>query len=542
LETIVNEQFQEGHTSDKWVMFGGSVNPNSSGRFELRAGSDMAEAYLRLKKSDFMRDGFIEVDLDESVGFFWLYARRSSTAMIRFGFDDEGFLRIQSWVNGAIRSSDNRGWMRPPGQINIRLEVRGDGARGYINGKPAFSTSIVIPNELRYGWWSVAPFSPELGMARAKIGRIAAGPLPTTMLIVPAMQESQVPQFLDQVRPSAYQLSAVAPVVYAQKPDGTIEENKKFPIQMVRMFVTFHRLRYVPIVDASYFSEIDITSLIDLITREQLPSICVCTRLMPSEIWFKAVEKALEKTSANLLVIASDVPIWSSTHPNKTVRQMLATPLQVSLRQAERGSLLLPPLMDTWSQVDIHCFGDTAIPSVVPFESVEKLEKMALTNSVPALNQPRLYVYPVAAIEKPNNFPPVESKPREELSSTIKPYVGPVRTDEPTLGLKSGAGAKESGPPVSSPLPQRETEQLIKKEPVLTTQAVHVVDDRFPIVASNGQWSVQTTTNWLTTHNFQTSNVLQRAEAMIPTTNEVHRGREELMPVERNRIQLLERR
>ncbi|MEI7948419.1 MAG: hypothetical protein WCJ02_17090, partial [bacterium] len=381
LETIINEQFDKGHVSDKWISFGTSINPNSGGRFELRAGSDMAEAYLRLKKSDFMRDGFIEVDLDESVGFFWLYARRSSNAMIRFGFDDEGFLRIQTWVNGAIRSSDSRGWMRPPGTINIRLEVRGDGARGFVNGKPAFSTSIVIPNELRYGWWSVAPFSPELGMARAKIGRLAAGPFPTTMLIVPSMQESQVSQFLDQVRPSAYQLSAVAPVVYIQKQDGKIEEDKQFPLQMLRMFVTFHRLRYIPILDASYYSEVDIALLIDLIKRDQLSSICVCTRLMPSADWFKAVEKALENTSANLIVLASDVPIWSPTGSNKTVRQMLASPLQVSLRQAERGNLIFPPLLDTWEQVDVHCFGDTVIPSVVPFESVEKMEKMALTNS-----------------------------------------------------------------------------------------------------------------------------------------------------------------
>ena len=438
LKTIINEQFEQGHVSDKWISFGTSINPNSGGHFELRAGSDMAEAYLRLKKSDFMRDGFIEVDLDESVGFFWLYARRSSSAMIRFGFDDEGFLRIQSWVNGAIRSSDSRNWMRPPGSVNIRLEVRGDGARGFVNGKPAFSTSIMIPNELRYGWWSVAPFSPELGMARAKIGRISAGPLPTTVLIVPAMQESQVAQFLNQIRPSAHQLSAVAPVLFVQKQDGTIEENKQFPMQMIRMFVTFHRLRYIPIIDASYYSELDIDALIDLITREQLSSICVCTRFMPSEVWFKAVETALERTSANLFVIASDVPVWSSGDPNKTVRQMLATPLAVSLRQVERGNLIMPPLLDTWAQVDVHCFGDTAIPSVVPFESAEKMEKMALTNSVPELNHPRIYVYPVAAAEKQNkNFPPVEQSPQAEMSSSLKTYVDPAKTDESTLGLEA---------------------------------------------------------------------------------------------------------
>ena len=543
LETIIDEQFQQGNVSDKWISFGSSVNPNSSGRFELRAGSDMAEAYLRLKKSDFMRDGFIEVDLDESVGFFWLYARRSSSSMIRFGFDDEGFLRIQSWVNGVIRSSDSRGWLRPAGVSKVRLELRGEGARGFINGKPAFSTGIVIPNDLRYGWWSVAPFSPELGMARAKIGRIVAGPLPTTVLIVPSMQDVQVSQFLDQVRPSASQLSAVAPVVYVQKQDGKIEENKQFPMQMIRMFVAFHRLQLIPIVDASYYSKIDIDVLMDLITREQLAAICICVRFMPSDDWFKAVEKALEKTSATLLVIASEVPVWSSADPNKTVRQMLVKPIQVSVRQAERGNLVLPPLLDTWSQVDVHCFGDTVISSVVPFESLEKMGKMALTNYVPELNQPRLYVYPVAALEKQNNnFPPVEQKPQAEMSSASKPYADPARLEVPKLSLESVAGAKDAVPLVSSPSFQREAEQPIKKEPVLTTQEAHVVDDALSLMTSNGQWSVYTTTNWLTFHNGQTSNGLLKAEAIMLTTNEVKRGLGELMPVERNPVQRLERR
>ena len=157
------------------------------------------------------------------------------------------------------------------------------------------------------------------------------------------------------------------------------------------------------------------------------------------------------------------------------------------------------------------------------------------------------------------------------MSSSFKPYVDPARKVEPKLGLKSVAEVKESVPPVSSPLPPRETERLIKKEPVLTTQDAPAAADVLRVAASNGQWSVYTTTNWLTTHNLQTSNVPQiavskgqwsvqtttnwltfhnlqtsnvpqRAEAMMPTTNEVRRGIGELMPVERTPVQRIERR
>ena len=88
--------------------------------------------------------------------------------MIRFGFDNEGFVHIQSWLNGNLLSFENRPWMRPPGMVTLRLNVRGDGAMGYINGHPAFTTPLVISSDVAYGWWSIAPFSPELGLARAR--------------------------------------------------------------------------------------------------------------------------------------------------------------------------------------------------------------------------------------------------------------------------------------------------------------------------------------------------------------------------------------
>ncbi len=421
LERIVSEQFQQGVLSDHWTSFGSSVTPNSSGRFELRAGSDMAEAYLRLRKSDFLRDGFIEVDLDESVGFFWLYARRSSSAMIRFGFDDEGFLRIQSWVNGELRTSENRGWMRPPGLVNMRLEVRGDGARGFVNGSPAFATSLTIPNDLRYGWWSVAPFSTELGMARAKIGRITAAPLPTTILMVPPMDEMQVPQFLDRTRPAAYQISAVAPIVYFQKQDGSIEENKAFSMQMLRMFVSFHRLRFMPVVEASYFSELDVPGLMALLKRDNITSLCVCTRFMPSEAWFKAVEAELEKTSAYLLVMVSEKPFWTEVKEGREVKEKTEEPVRLAtLRQIERGNLLLPPLRSVWPSVEAHTFTEEGIPSPLPFAVPAEMEALSAREALPELNQPRLYVYPSEPPVDRRDIPHVEMlPPREEVGRTL---------------------------------------------------------------------------------------------------------------------------
>ena len=77
----VSENFVMDKLSDNWVAFGG-FRPSSHGRYELRASSEMSEAFQRLKKSELIRDGYIEVTLDESAGSFWLYARRSSKSMV----------------------------------------------------------------------------------------------------------------------------------------------------------------------------------------------------------------------------------------------------------------------------------------------------------------------------------------------------------------------------------------------------------------------------------------------------------------------------
>lgn len=392
-DEIVSEEFKDAKISDHWIAFGSSARPDSTGRFELRAGSDMAEAYLRLKRSDFIRDGFIEVDLHESVGFFWLYARRSSSAMIRFGFDDEGYIRIQSWVNGELRSSDSRAWLRPPGTVNVRLEVRGDGAYGYINGKPAFSTGLSIPNDLRYGWWSLAPFSPELGMARAKIGRIAAGPLPVTMLIIPPMLEDEVSPFLDLLRNSARETSIIAPVLFRQRQNGEIEEISGFQIQMIRLFASYRRQRIVPVIDASYFSEADIAGIIALVKKYNLTGIAVCTRSVPGDAWFRELETGLEKTSATAVVVSSVLPFWSSAEPNRSVAQMVDAKPFVSLRQLERGNLLFPPEKLEWKGLTVGRYGTNGISPVVPYE-MDKVRNLAEKGPMAELNVPRLFVFP----------------------------------------------------------------------------------------------------------------------------------------------------
>lgn len=353
LTNNVIEDFSTGKLSDNWLYLGG-LRPLDRGRYELRAASDLAEAFLRLKKSELMRDGFIEVELDESVGFFWLYARRSSRSMIRFGFDDEGFVHIQTWLGGNLLSYDSRPWMRPHGVVKLRLEVRGDGAAGYINGNPTFMTPLVITPEVAYGWWSVAPFSPDYGMARARLSSVNTGPLPAVILMLPTLNDKKMNEALDLVRMRVRHISALAPMVFTQNPDGSLVKDTQVALPLVQMFATYHRLRFMPVLDMEYYSDVQPSKIVDLIKENHLTSLIVRVRILPGPEWFRALAREVERTTANVIVIRNKKSFWPSLHADETQPDLKAERLHIHqleethIQEIPRGSILLPPLASAW--------------------------------------------------------------------------------------------------------------------------------------------------------------------------------------------------
>lgn len=411
----VTENFVVDKLTDNWVAFGG-FRPSAYGRYELRAGSDMSEAFLRLKKSELLRDAFLEVTLDESAGAFWLYARRSSKSMIRYGYDDEGFIRIQSWCNGELRSYESRPWLRPSGTVRLRLEIRGDGAVGYVNDKPVFTTPLVIPQDVCYGWWSIAPFSPELGVARARIARIECGPLAPTFVFMPRMSDADMRSALDFVRLHVRDMSAVAPVAFTQLPDGTVPTEPEIELAAFKMFCTFHRLRLMPVVDLAYFSNTLPEHLANLILKHRLSGLILRVRTMPDAEWFGKMEKMLEKTMADFIVVQQEDSYWSVPEAEgefDSARELgrMKKLAKANVREIQRGSLMLHPVQDAW-QV-----------SVLPYE--EWARTFAKTNRTGV--EPRLVVVP-------RHFQALAKAEREEklpFTRIVLPAEAPAETPPP---------------------------------------------------------------------------------------------------------------
>ncbi len=357
LSNKVIDDFAQGRISDEWIASAG-IRAIERGSYELRTAVDQAEAYLRLQRSELMRDGYLEVVLDETQGFFWIYARRSARSMVRFGFDDTGFIHIQAWYNGELLAQQSRPWMRPPGSLNVRLEIRGDGARGFINNMNVFSTPLEIPQHIAYGWWGIAPFAFEMGMARARIIQMICEPIESAIVMtVPAHPQSQIEQLL----PYTGRFSALAPAWFFQNPDGTLPTALPKDANITRMFCAFHGIRLLPVVDLVYNAQVPPQHIIDLIQTNNLTGVIIKRRTRPSTEWLTAMHTSLESHPATVIILQTEAALWHAPTDDTNTRDRHAARPEVRdqllpaaddplfLQEIPVSGVLLPPTQNLWT-------------------------------------------------------------------------------------------------------------------------------------------------------------------------------------------------
>lgn len=377
LTNRITDDFATGRLSEGWIASGG-VRALDRGRYELRAAIDQAETYLRLRRSELMRDGYIEVVLDESQGFFWIYARRSSHGMVRFGFDQDGFIHLQVWSNGELLAHSTRPWVRPPGSMTMRLEVRGDGMRGFVNGMEIFDGPVEIPPEVAYGWWGIAPFAFELGVARARIIRMDCEPEPAALVLVPPGDPNEQ---VAALRPYVGGISALVPAWVFQKPDGTLPEELPDDADILKMFAAFHRIRLLPAVDLSYEGDVDPGQMVEWIRRHRLTGVVLKRRAPPSGAWLEALSAALEEYPANVILLQTEAALWDTPRAGEESRGELevrpavrdhllpAAGEKIRVRELPFGGVVIPPLRAEWSVPLRVPGGDASAPDadrVVP--------------------------------------------------------------------------------------------------------------------------------------------------------------------------------
>lgn len=449
LTNRVTDDFAAGRLSDGWIASGG-MRPLDRGRYELRAAIDQSETYLRLRRSELMRDGFIEVMLDESQGFFWIYARRSSRAMVRFGFDQEGYMHLQAWSEGEMINHATRPWIRPPGGLKMRMEVRGDGVRGFVNGLEIFDGAVEMPPSVAYGWWGIAPFAFDLGVARARIIRMDCEPLATTFMLVPP--GDPLPQVV-RLRPFIGEISAIVPSWFFQNPDGSLPEELPEDASILRMFASFHGMRLLPAVDLSYEGDVDPARVVSLLRRHRLDGIVLKRRSPPRRAWLDALTAEVEKHPANVLVLQTEAALWNSPRAGEesrgelVIRPEVADVLlprpgeTVSLTELPIGSVLIAPQQAQWQvgvdpapSADDLPAGDSVTPrlflltadSATPTAPADPLASAAPSTSVPA--DVPAEPAPAEPAEAPAAGTPTEALPAEAVPAEAASASAPAPT------------------------------------------------------------------------------------------------------------------
>lgn len=298
---IVENFIEDGKVTDNWMSSSGEI-PTRMGRLYLRAEGAQTEAYLRLNGSEGLRNGFIESTLEDVHGFFWLYARRGPTTMLRFGFERTG-LYLQVWKNGNLLANEVKPWRYPEQAFTLRLEIVGDGAMGYLDGKPVFDAPVSIPADLMNGWWGISPFSPVPGQAQVVIKGLAAGPLPV-FLAMPnqaALKDGDI--LLNQLKDGMRTLSAVCPPWFRQLPDGIIGGVPGPEHALIRMYTQYHRKRLMPAIYLGPNAKLTVDWLLKTADQYYLNGYVLLFAEMPSEHWLADLQKEMEKSSLCILAV-----------------------------------------------------------------------------------------------------------------------------------------------------------------------------------------------------------------------------------------------
>lgn len=316
-EDITEENFRIGRMSTNWIS-SREETWDDEGNLILSTDPTQTEAFLRLVRSDAMHNGFIEAEVDDSRGYFWIYARRGQGNMIRFGFDESSQLFLQVWINEYLVTNETKPWSRLPGSARLRLEVRGDGAMATINGEPAFSAPISIPGEMGLGWWGIAPWSAQFGTAKVTVTQISGGPLPKRLGLIPASRLQGparsaagrgrvVPQALiEEITRLSDELSTLAPEWFLQTEQGELKRQNLGEDLEIRLLARYYRMRLLPMVRMRSYRSLDLNRVSELALHNRVDGFTFLVDRMPEPEWLEEAEDMVTASGITLHFVVLD--------------------------------------------------------------------------------------------------------------------------------------------------------------------------------------------------------------------------------------------
>jgi tetratricopeptide (TPR) repeat protein/peptidoglycan/xylan/chitin deacetylase (PgdA/CDA1 family) len=307
----IYEYITDGTLSDNWTVSGG-IESSGVNEIQLYADKHHREAFLKLVGSSRIQDGWLEVDLGKYLGEFWLIGHKSPDKYVRFGISTNRVMYLQARQGGSTFSSRSKELERyASGTTKLRLEIRGNGANGYIDGEPISNAPISLPVASKMGAWGVIAYSSQLGQARAELGYIAAGPLPFTLAILDykrneADQEKYIKETLEHLKEEKRYLSAIAPSWYSIGLDGEVFNHIPTRDRLIKIFAKYHGIRLTPAIRLSKLSNVSILKLKKHAIDNHFDGFVLITDKMPGQKWFDMLNKELASSAVEIFVLVDD--------------------------------------------------------------------------------------------------------------------------------------------------------------------------------------------------------------------------------------------
>lgn len=433
LSEQVTETFALSGLSDSWLVEGGLAVSDTKGQLQMQADESHKEMTIQLQGTELVRDGMLEVGLQGNIGEFWLMARRGPDHFVRFGFDRSSMLFLQVWIGGQRVSNQKRYWTRSGQPATYRLEIRGYGAMGYVDGKPAFDAPVSLPREMGYGKWGLSIFAPRAGQAIATLNYLSAGPLPLMFaLFPPPMVITNAEQRLTTAKSLVGSVSALVPRWFHWQSDGTLIREVSAEDDFLPILARFHGIKLYPAIEMAGDLEFDPQELLNKAQDLRLDGYLLMFSWMPPDSWFQNIETALEGSPLEILAIVMD--------EKKRVAQIRGIGPAISLfAGASRINTM-----------DLRPWPDERAPDAASLKLFTKPTLLSIqnrpvqppsTNPAPeSVKQP--YVAPAETVA------PVVAAPAAVAPTATAPAAAPTHTPAPaTNELPAATQAPTSAPP-----------------------------------------------------------------------------------------------
>ena len=337
----VVDTFAGGHISDAWWLDGGVFNAETS-KLQIHSDDNHTEASMRLLGSDHFRDAYVEAVIQHKTGAFWLYARRTSGHMLRFGIDEANKIFLQLWRGNHIVDQRSKQGAELKNATRLRLEVRGDGVMAYVDNQLVFSTPLELPRDFELGWLGMAAFNSDRGKALAILSYAAAGPLAPRLLLLPTLpNDSAVDAALLNIRPDINRLTDLAPAWFHVANDGVWQPAIGGDEQLLRLFARYYRIRLMPAITLDGATVLRAEDLINTAAKHNLDGFVLVFPSMPDNAWFENLERGLSAANLKLLAVSVDLG-----KPTCQIRGVAAGADLLSANAGSNQEALLLPWLD----------------------------------------------------------------------------------------------------------------------------------------------------------------------------------------------------